>query len=136
MQLQLERSLVRASSATGRPTLVVMDRGVMDPSAYMPHDVWESILARNGWTDADFLARYDLVLHLVTAADGAEKFYTTANNATRKESPAQARAMDKAVLAAWSAHPAHRVVGNEGDFKAKLDTVVSHILPLVGAPAK
>jgi Tfp pilus assembly protein PilE len=29
--------------------------------------------------------RYDVVLHLVTAADGAEKFYTLENNAARYE---------------------------------------------------
>jgi len=39
-------------------------------------------------------SRYDLVLHLVTAAHGAEKFYTRSNNATRKETPEQARALD------------------------------------------
>ena len=39
-------------------------------------------------------ARYDAVLHLVTAADGAELHYTTENNQTRTESPDQARDMD------------------------------------------
>lgn len=29
--------------------------------------------------------RYDLVIHLVSAANGAEKFYTTANNESRSE---------------------------------------------------
>ena len=31
------------------------------------------------------MARYDCVLHLVTAADGAKPFYTLENNATRTE---------------------------------------------------
>jgi hypothetical protein len=62
--------------------------------------------------------RYDLILHLVTAADGAEDlppkgwilplshtwqdFYTTANNAARTETAEEARALDGMVEAAWS----------------------------------
>lgn len=34
--------------------------------------------------------RYDAVVHLVTAADGAENFYTLANNEVRTESIEQA----------------------------------------------
>ena len=29
--------------------------------------------------------RYDLVIHMSTAADGADKFYNTANNKARSE---------------------------------------------------
>jgi len=35
--------------------------------------------------------RYDAVFHLVTAAEGAESYYTLLNNMTRTESPAFAR---------------------------------------------
>lgn len=35
--------------------------------------------------DAAVLARYDMVVHLVTAADGAQEYYTLANNAARTE---------------------------------------------------
>ncbi|RCN37346.1 hypothetical protein ANCCAN_16760 [Ancylostoma caninum] len=38
--------------------------------------------------------RYDQVVHLVTAADGAEEYYTLANNQTRKENVEAARKMD------------------------------------------
>ena len=34
----------------------------------------------------NLVRRYDLVLHLVTAANGAEKYYTLENNAARSES--------------------------------------------------
>ena len=36
-------------------------------------------------------ARYDAVFHLVTAANGAERFYTLENNQARSETPQQAR---------------------------------------------
>lgn len=35
--------------------------------------------------DASVLARYDMIIHLVTAADGAQEYYTLANNAARTE---------------------------------------------------
>lgn len=39
--------------------------------------------------------RYDLVLHLSTAADGANKFYTCENNKARHENLAFALELDK-----------------------------------------
>jgi hypothetical protein len=42
--------------------------------------------------------RYDGVFHLVTAAIGAEKFYTLANNTARSETPEQ-------VISSLSPHP-------------------------------
>jgi hypothetical protein len=49
--------------------------------------------------------RYTAVLHLVTAANGAEPFYTLENNETRLESAEEARRLDDRVLRAWVGHP-------------------------------
>jgi hypothetical protein len=51
--------------------------------------------------------RYDVVLHLVTAADGAEKFYTLENNAARYEDVPTAKLVDGNLIKAWSGHPHH-----------------------------
>lgn len=40
------------------------------------------------------MLRYDAIIHLVTAAIGAEKYYTTENNAVRSENLQQARDLD------------------------------------------
>jgi len=50
-----------------------------------------SVVVFDAWC---YWVRYDMVLHLVTAAYGAEQFYTLANNAVRKSTPEQARARD------------------------------------------
>jgi len=81
MQVQMEDSFFQIAESTGRPSVVFFDRGVLDMAAYMPEEMWGRILAGLGTTAADVLSRYDMVLHLITAADGAAKFYTTANNA-------------------------------------------------------
>ena len=51
-----------------------MDRGLLDIAAYLPRDLWCKLLDVEGSTEKSLVDRYDLVLHLVTAADGAEKF--------------------------------------------------------------
>eukprot|EP00004_Rigifila_ramosa_P017227 TRINITY_DN416_c0_g1_i8.p2 TRINITY_DN416_c0_g1~~TRINITY_DN416_c0_g1_i8.p2 ORF type:complete len:144 (+),score=40.61 TRINITY_DN416_c0_g1_i8:268-699(+) len=96
----------------------------MDVSAYMARDLWLHVLACNGWTEADLLNRYDCVVHLVTAADGAEKFFTRANNAARRETPAEAIELDRKVQAAWSSHSDVVVVTNHvSSFEEKVDKV-------------
>jgi hypothetical protein len=47
----------------------------------------------------------DMVIHLVTAADGAEEFYTLENNAARTETPQVAKMLDKMTQGVWNGHP-------------------------------
>lgn len=52
---------------------------------YLSIPQWERLLSLLEMTEEQAQARYDLVIHLETAAIGAEKFYTVENNAARKE---------------------------------------------------
>jgi hypothetical protein len=45
-----------------------------------------------------------MVIHMVTAADGAEAFYTNSNNSARGETVDQAKEMDKKTQNAWIHH--------------------------------
>lgn len=48
------------------------DRGTLDGAGYLPRALWERVLARLGIDELKLRdARYDAVLHLVTAARGA-----------------------------------------------------------------
>lgn len=104
LQLQVESSFTAVAASTGRPSVIVLDRGLMDPAAYLPQDQWTNILKKNNFSEDDFMSRYDLVLHLVTAADGAESHYvyndgtSKGNNSARLETPAQARELDKKIM--------------------------------------
>ena len=49
---------------------------------------------------------------MMTAAMGAEKFYTTENNAVRTESAAEACKIDLLLRTAWMGHPHLYVVDN------------------------
>jgi CYTH domain-containing protein len=79
------------------------------------------------------------VLHLVSAADGAEQYYTTATNAIRYEQMNEeglriARELDKKVIKAWTGHPHLRVINNNDDFNAKLNRVLKEIAHVIGVP--
>jgi CYTH domain-containing protein len=75
----------------------------------------------------------------VSAADGAEQYYTTATNATRYEQANEeglriARELDKKVIKAWTGHPHLRVINNHNDFENKLNRVLNEIAKVVGLP--
>ena len=42
---------------------------------------------------------------MVSAASGAEQFFSDANNEARYETPAEARELDKKLINAWVGHP-------------------------------
>ena len=138
-QLALEDHFMRLAEVCTRPVLVVCDRGTMDISAYIKPEEWEEITAMCGTNSNELLERYDAVLHLVSAADGAEQYYTTATNATRYEQANEeglrlARELDKKVIRAWTGHPHLRVINNHDDFENKLNRVLKEISKVVGLP--
>ena len=123
--------------------VVFYDRGILDACAYVDkNSVFKGMLEKRGLTFADVHSRYDAVLHLVTAADGAEKYYQwndptkegVGNNAARSESPEEARIKDKKTLNSWVGHPHLRVFDNSTNFDGKVQRVVEEIFALIGEP--
>ena len=138
-QLALENSFMRLAETCTKPTFVVCDRGTMDISAYIDKAMWEELCEKCGTNSNELRKRYDAVLHLVSAADGAEQYYTTATNATRYEQANEeglrlARLLDKKVINAWTGHPHLRVIDNHDDFESKLNRVLMEISSVVGLP--
>uniref|UniRef100_A0AC35UD53 AAA_28 domain-containing protein n=1 Tax=Rhabditophanes sp. KR3021 TaxID=114890 RepID=A0AC35UD53_9BILA len=115
--------------------LVICDRGAMDPSAYMDKDGWEELCKRLG-LDTFHLreTRYNQVVHMVTAADGAEKFYTVMNNNARSEGIAEALAQEKLTRKAWVGHPYLDIIDNFEckTFEDKVLKVIQVICDRVG----
>ncbi len=139
IQMTLEDKFYAMAQTIDEPVIIVCDRGTMDISAYMTPELWETITSSCHTDTHRLLTRYDAVFHLVSAADGAEQFYTTANNAQRLEQAdekglAIARGLDKNVINAWSLHPYHRVINNHDDFQKKLNRVIADISTVLGLP--
>ena len=69
--------------------------------------------------------RYDQIIHLITAANGAEQFYTLDNNITRTETIEVAREIDEKCSKAWIGHPCMDVIGNCTIFEMKVTRALS-----------
>ena len=129
MQMQMEDYFYKIATIQKRDVIIVSDRGCIDNLAYCSPEVKDRILKETGWTMESIRDnRYDAVIHLVTAADGAEKFYTLENNQARSETPEVARWVDKRTQAVWNGHPNFRVISNTvTNFKHKIDEVYKFI---------
>lgn len=140
LQLALEEKMTRIAETCKEPCVIVCDRGAMDISAYISSEMWEELTQGCGTSTAQLRgSHYDAVLHLVSAADGAEQFYTTANNAQRyekadEEGLAIARMLDKKIVQAWTGHPHLRVINNGEDFERKMQRVLKEISEVLGLP--
>lgn len=134
IQMQLEDSFDRIALHSTKKNVVLCDRGLMDSAAYMPSELFIQTLAENGWNRVNMRdTRYDGIIHLQTAADGAVEHYV--NNPVRLEDVVTARALDKATREAWVGHPHLRVIDNSTDFSGKMQRVESAISKILGVPA-
>ena len=87
-----------------KPSLIIMDRGLMDTVGYCGWDTWAKILEKSGWSTEELRdTRYDAVVHLVTAADGAPEHYDY-GNVSRYETHEEAVIRDKCLRTAYLGH--------------------------------
>ena len=111
--------------------VIIYDRGVIDNKAYINQEMFDQILSELGLNEIDLMDNYDMVLHLVTAADGAEKYYTLDNNNARTETIEEARELDKKTLNAWMGHPNLKIIDNTTNFEDKMNKILDNVLSLV-----
>lgn len=134
LQFRLEDLAEQAAEEIDKPTIIVCDRGLLDDKAYVSEEEFIKLTKKFKTTTFNLLNRYDLVMHLVTAADGKEEFYTTENNEARTETPEEAREKDKRTLNAWLGHDNLKIIGNDSDFTTKIARTVQEIHELLKTP--
>ena len=131
-QLHKEKlALKGAEMVPEENVLIIYDRALFDDKAYITDEEFRDILAHFGKTEAEVLAGYDAVLHLVSCAKGAEFAYNFGNEA-RYEPLETAREKDELTLKAWQAHPNLRVIDNAVDFEDKLRRGIRAIYDCLG----
>lgn len=81
--------------------------------------------------------RYDAVIHLATAADGAESFYATLTGEARYESIDEAKEKDHSIRQAYMGHQKWILIKNEDcqNFKEKIMKVKDACLEILGISA-
>lgn len=140
MKLQYERNKVYDEMAknyaerTGKPVLIIYDRGIPDGKAFMDEKEYSELLKSFGLNELGVMDYYDGVFHLTTAADGAREAYTCANNVARTETPKEAIVKDRKCLKAWAGHNHLRVIKNNCSFEKKMDKLLKEVYTLLGVP--
>lgn len=150
VQLAMEKAIVQMAknSLVSRSTdafpprgaVVLLDRGCADYKAYCDQTTWTEVLETLGTTTGRLRdRRYDLVVHLVTAANGAEQFYTLVQAegqdsefSARTETAEEARALDIKTQQAWQGFHNYHIVDNRGDFSKKRQVVKEIVLRSLG----
>ncbi len=137
MIMQIEKEKVFEKAAESMNTdkvLIVCDRGALDNRAYMNDEEFAEALEYVNTNEIELRDNYDAVFHLVTAAKGAEEYYTTANNSARTETVEEAAALDDKIISAWTGHPHLRVIDNSSDFDGKMRRLIAEISSFLGEP--
>lgn len=120
---------------TQNKILVIYDRAFHDTAPYCQDDQFKNFLtAETNLQPNEARDRYDAVIHLVTAADGAPEHYTLENNPARFETASQALDRDRQTRQAWIGHPHFHLVDNSTDFAGKMDRVIALVCQLIGYP--
>ncbi len=137
MQLSFEETYARAVSRIfpERKKVILLDRGIMDIKAFISRDDFKEMIKRKGLKEVALRDRYKAVIHLVTAADGAEPYYTGENNAARIETAEEAILIDRKIRESWLGHPRFRIIDNSTDFEGKIRRTFGAISHILGIPA-
>lgn len=137
LRLQLDKENVFEQAANTMDldkVLIVCDRGALDNKAYMNDLEFAQVLEYLKTNEIELRDNYDAIFHLVTAAKGAEEYYTTANNAARSETLEEAAVLDDKLISAWTGHPHFRVIDNTSNFEAKMKRLIAEISSFLGEP--
>ena len=129
MQMALEDGLQRALTDPA-DTVILCHRGSLDPLAYWLDRGWEeeAFFAYSGTSREEHYQRYTAVLHLVTAADGAEEHYTRWPEAHRPETIQDAVRLDRLLNRVWRDHTKYFKVDNQGRNWAQKSELARHII--------
>ena len=137
MKLQIERENIyeeAAKTSKHDKILIICDRGIMDSKAYLSNLEFSTVLNELNKNEIELRDNYDAVFHLVTAAKGAEEFYTTENNSARSETAKEAVLADDKIIDAWNGHPHFRVIDNSSNFDEKMKKLIKEISLFLGEP--
>lgn len=143
MQYQLQKEEIYdkvLEQYTSDNVVIIYDRGLLDNKAYINDEEFQEVLNYISYNkgkkicEEDLIDRYDMVIHLVTAADGKKEAYTLDNNSTRTEGIEEAIKLDKRTMNAWIGHPNLKIIDNEESFNTKIDNVMKKIYQLLNNP--
>lgn len=131
--IQIENTFFELGKSCKRNCLIICDRGAMDASAFIAKEKWDTIMLDNSWNNVELRDnRYNQIIHMVSAAKGAEEFYSTEDHNCRSEGVELARELDTKAAAAWVGHPYFDVIDNSTDFEGKIRRLIVAVCHKIG----
>lgn len=131
--MALEDTYFSMAEKCSQNVLIIADRGVMDASAFMPKDAWDKMLNKLNLEEIEISDnRYHHVVHMQSAANGAEKFYSVEDHAARFEGLELARDRDRRAMEAWRDHPYVDIIDNRSDFDSKINRLIDLVVKRIG----
>jgi len=134
MQRSFREYYLALARILGGRVAILYDRGEMDHCLYMGRKAFEKALRKHDLTHFDVRDSYAKVVHMVSTAVDAPKFYTTQNNPARSDTPEEAAQLDALGLEAWTGANLV-VIDNSTDFEGKLARVEQAVLQACGIMA-
>lgn len=142
LQVALEDSFIeigKLAGSQGSDVVILIDRGLMDGSAYVSKTQWQALMDDLGVSTVQIRDnRYDAVIHMVTAADGAENFYLSMESGEpRYESIEEAKQKDELLRQAYMGHQKWILVKNTEcqNFLDKIEKTKEAVLDVIGKSA-
>lgn len=133
-QLAKEKTYIKAAEFVKEDkVIIIFDRGVLDGKAYISDEYFTKLLKARGLTESKLRNSYDLIIHLVTAANGAADAYNL-DNAARTEGIEEAIRLDNRTSQSWVGHKRLRIIDNSTDFENKMKRALDEISLFLGEP--
>lgn len=126
-QLIEEEAFEKTANLINKKCVIICDRGIFDIKSFISDNEFDALLKKYNLSKISLMDNYGMVVHMNTAAKGAEKFYTTENNKARSEGIKDARLRDDKCQQAWSFHNNLKIIDNSTDFNDKLKKVIDSI---------
>lgn len=130
-QLEAEAAWEMAACHQGAK-VILCDRGILDGAAYRNESA-EKFCRHFHLEVEEVHQRYAGVVHLQTLAEYSPESYSAnkLSNPHRFEEFDRAQALDRALLLAWQAHPAHKFIPAGDSIGRKIDGVIEFVRGLL-----
>lgn len=137
LQMRLEDYFENLAHLQETKAVIFIEGGCMEYQAYLEPDLWQAVLSETNWNQSYLNSkRYHHVIHLTTAAEGAEDYFLLESNKDKRGNfdLSSARELDYKLQQAYMIdNPNHIIVTNKPgqNFEEKIEYVYERIVEIL-----
>ena len=133
LQMRTEQIFYNLAQNSKKKAVILVERGALDFKPLLGEELWQGMLNENGWKELALSDnRYHMVIHLETAASGAEEMFSRWNDG--RWTVESAVSLDVQLKDAWKNHHNFRALRNMSgllDFEKKVEEAIKDIIAYV-----